>query len=64
MEKILSTYLSSGKVDFKVCQDGKQRWIECPALKLEDDTDTEHVQKILHEAYSFIVGDVEMEELR
>jgi hypothetical protein len=53
-EKIISGYLG----DFKFCEDGEKRWVEMPALKLEDGSDVEHLDKDLDQIYRHGFGGV------
>ena len=44
------------------CQDGDKRTVEVPEMVLTNDTDVEHLSKALATAYSFLCGDIDLNE--
>lgn len=64
-QKIFPANFNSGNVEFAFCEKEGRRWVELPNnVKLVDDGDVEEVSEIMANAYSFLVGDMELEELR
>lgn len=61
---VIHINLTQGQVALTLCEEGKKRWLDMPAMRLEDDIDVEHVGKALQQAMSFVVGDMDLNEMR
>ena len=60
-----SKEMRTGNNRFRVTahQEGKERWVDVPACRLEDDCDVVDLQELLAKTLAFLDGDGEFDDL-
>jgi len=63
LKKEMRSCRGGGQFRLTAFEDGKNRWLELPACKIEDDGDIESLTKLLAKTISFLDGDEDINDL-